>query len=121
MRTAVLAAVVGLALLCAALARAEGTFVAGVDVDPLSRTVHPTLEFSLPERYAGRDVRFRVCWVNRFRRTVCVSRTKSLLGTDTSSVIANIRLRPLPLRRWTTFRWSFEGRQVAKVTARVKR
>jgi hypothetical protein len=121
-----LIAAVGACLAIASLAfvevaQAEESFVAGVSVDPISQKVSPMLEFALPERYAGRDVRFHVCWVNVKRKTVCVARTRTLLGSDTSSVITNIRLSPTFLRRWTTFRWYFEGRQVTKDTFRVKR
>jgi hypothetical protein len=114
-------------LMAAGMAHAvEGTFIASVDVHRgltirgIRNPVSPALEFSLPERYQGQDVRFRVCWRNINRKTICVSKTRSLLGTDTSSVIANVYLSSKNMRRWTSFTWYFEGSQVARKTARVK-
>jgi hypothetical protein len=108
------------------LERVEGTFVASVGVHRgftiwgIEDAVSPALEFSLPERYSGQAVRFRVCWKNIRRKTACVSRTRILFGTDTGAVIANIYLRPKYLPRWTTFAWFFEGERVARISAYVK-
>jgi hypothetical protein len=92
----------------------------GFTVWGIKDSVSPALVFRLPDEYAGRDLTFRVCWVNTKRQKPCVSRTRTLRGTDSGGVIANIYLRPTFLPRWTTFTWFFEGQAVARIRARVK-
>lgn len=105
---------------------AERSFRASVGVNwgrtvwGIKDSVSPALVFSLPDEYSGRDLTFRVCWVNTKRQKACMSRTRTLRGTDSGGVIANVYLRPAFLPRWTTFTWFFEGQAVARLRARVK-
>jgi hypothetical protein len=122
----VIAVVATLLLFVGGAQGAERSFHASVGVNwgrtvwGIKDSVSPELVFSLPDHYAGRDLTFRLCWVNTKRQKACISRTRTLRGTDSGGVIKNVYLRPTFLPRWTTFTWSFEGQAVARLRARVK-